>query len=93
MFKRAFFAMLGLGAGVLIGTWAVRKVDRTQAKLTPGALGSSAAGTAQSVGSRVSAALVEGRRAAGQREAELRAVYRGGRPGPAPGAGPPASDA
>lgn len=80
MFKRLFFAMLGLGAGVLVGTWAVRKAERTQAKLSPGALAGAASDRAGTVGSRLSRALAEGRRAAAAREAELRAVYRGGRP-------------
>lgn len=78
MFKRAFFAMLGLGAGVLIGTWAVRKADRTQAKLSPGGVSSAAAEKAQTLGARLSGAVLEGRKAADEREAELRAVYRGG---------------
>jgi hypothetical protein len=81
VFKRLFFAMLGLGVGLLVGTWVVRKAEHTQAKYTPGAVGSAAAGKAGTAGSRLSAALTEGRRAASQREAELRAVYRGGRTG------------
>jgi hypothetical protein len=30
MFKRLFFAMLGLGAGVTLGGWAVRKAEEAQ---------------------------------------------------------------
>jgi hypothetical protein len=81
VFKRVFFAMLGLGAGVLIGTWAVRKADRAQAKLSPASVGTAATEKAQTLGTRVSAALADGRRAAEQREAELRALYRGQGPG------------
>lgn len=85
MFKRLFFAMLGLGAGVFIGVVVVRKAQRTQAKLSPGALGAAATERAGATGSRWRAALTEGRRVAAEREAELRAVYRGGQPDERPG--------
>lgn len=85
MFKRLFFAMLGLGAGVFIGVQVVRKAQRTQAKLTPSALGAAATEKVGSTGSRWRAALAEGRQVAAQREAELRAVYRGGQPDQPPG--------
>ena len=76
MFKRAFFAMLGLGAGVSLGIWAVRKLDAAQQKLTPEELARSAQGRAAAAGSRLSEAIAAGREAAKDREAELRAVYR-----------------
>ncbi|MFO8074890.1 MAG: hypothetical protein R6T85_02085 [Egibacteraceae bacterium] len=76
MFKRAFFAMLGLGAGVTIGVWAMRRLDEAQRKLTPEELARSAQGRATAVGSRLSEAYAVGREAAAERESELRAVYR-----------------
>ncbi len=76
MFKRAFFAMLGLGAGVTIGIWAMRRLDEAQRKLTPDELARSAQGRAAAVGSRLSEAYTVGREAAAERESELRAVYR-----------------
>ena len=76
MFKRAFFALLGLGAGVTLGVWAVRKLDAAQQKLTPEELARSAQGRAGAVGGRLSEAIAAGREAAAEREAELRAVYR-----------------
>lgn len=85
MFKRVFFAMLGLGAGVFIGVQVVRKAQRTQAKLSPSALGSAATEKVEATGSRWRAALTEGRRVAAEREAQLRAVYRGGQPDQPPG--------
>lgn len=78
MFKRLFFAMLGLGVGLLVGTWAVRKAEHARAKLTPGAVGAAASQRVERAGSRWRQALEAGRRAAADREAELRAVYRGG---------------
>ena len=68
MFKRLFFAMLGLGGGLALGVLAMRKLDRTQKALAPSAL-------ADSLGARVSAALDAGRAAMAAKEAELRAEH------------------
>lgn len=76
MFKRLFFALLGLGAGVTLGAWAVRKVDETRARLSPEHLARSASARAGAFGGRLSASIAEGRAAAAAREAELRAGYR-----------------
>ncbi len=81
MFKRLFFASVGLGAGVLIGSWAVRKLDRAQHAATPAGVSEAAARRASDLGTRWRDAVAVGREAAAQKEAELRAVYRGG---PAP---------
>lgn len=83
MFKRLFFAAVGLGAGVALGVYAVRKVEQTQRRLSPEHLAATAGARAESVGSRVRSALDAGRAAAAAKEAELRAVYRVGAP-PAP---------
>jgi hypothetical protein len=76
VFKRLFFAMLGLGAGVMLGIWAVRKVEETRAKMSPEHLGRVAVGQAGSMRERLAVALEQGRQAAAEKEAELRAVYR-----------------
>jgi hypothetical protein len=76
MFKRLFFAMIGLGAGVALGVYAVRKVEATQKALRPDALAAKAAAGASGVRSRWATAVELGRDAAQEKEAELRAVYR-----------------
>jgi hypothetical protein len=76
MFKRLFFALLGIGAGVVIGGWAIRKVEDTQRRLRPDALASSAAERAASWGDRLRSAVAQGRAAATAKESELRAIYR-----------------
>jgi hypothetical protein len=76
MFKRLFSALLGIGLGLAIGIWAIRKIEDTQRRLRPDALASSAADRAASVGDRLRSAVEQGRLAAAQKEAELRATYR-----------------
>ena len=76
MFKRLFFAMLGLGAGVALGIYAVRKIEATQRALSPDNLAASAAARAGGARSRLTAAIELGREAAQDKESELRAVYR-----------------
>ncbi len=76
MFKRLFFAMLGLGAGVVIGAIVVRKVERTGRALRPENLAATAASRAGGARGRFAAAVEMGRAAAAEKEAELRAVYR-----------------
>jgi hypothetical protein len=78
MFKRLFFGLVGLGAGVTLGIWAVRKLERASAKLTPEHVGDVAAARARSLRDRLTGALDDGRVAAAAREAELRLHYRGG---------------
>ena len=81
MFSRMFFAVVGLGAGVAVGMWAIRKIERAGQQLTPDALVSRAGERASGFGARVAEAIDVGRRAAEQREAELRAHYTNGRGG------------
>lgn len=73
--KRIFTALVGLGAGVSLGIWAVRKVEETGRRLRPDALAVSAGARAVSVGERLREAVDEGRLAAAAKEAELRANY------------------
>jgi hypothetical protein len=75
VFKRLFILTVGIGAGLAVGVWAVRKVEDTSRKLRPEALAASAADRAGSYGERLRNALAEGRAAAAAREAELRGVY------------------
>jgi hypothetical protein len=74
--RRAFFMLIGLGAGVTLGIWAVRKVEETSRRLRPDALAAAAGERAGSLGARLRAALAEGRAAAEAKEAELRTIYR-----------------
>jgi hypothetical protein len=78
MFKRLFSAMLGLGVGLALGVWAVRKIEQTQRRLSREHLTAVAAERAGGLRERLGAAVEEGRAAAAAKEAELRAVYRGG---------------
>lgn len=68
MFKRLFFAMLGLGGGLAIGVWAVRRIERAGRAMAPDAIASNLAG-------RVSVAMDAGRAAMAAKEAELRAEH------------------
>lgn len=76
MFKRLFFAMVGLGAGVALGVYGLRKIEAAQQRLRPEHMANQAALRAGGLRLRVEEALAQGRRAAAAKEAELRAVYR-----------------
>ncbi|MEX2621338.1 MAG: hypothetical protein WD250_14080 [Egibacteraceae bacterium] len=76
MFKRLFFTAVGLGAGVAVGVYAVRKVEQTQRRLSPEALAAGAGARVDALAGRVRDALAEGRAVAAAREAELRASWR-----------------
>ena len=85
MFKRLFFASVGLGAGLAIGVLVARKAQRTQQALRPDNLAASAVARADGVRGRLATAIEQGREAAQAKESELRAVYRA--PAQAGGAG------
>ena len=78
MFSRMFFAVVGLGAGIAAGVWAVRKLERTTQQLAPDAVVARAGERASGFGARLSDALETGRQAAAAKEAELRAAYLNG---------------
>lgn len=78
MFSRMFFAAVGLGAGVAVGIWTIRKLERTSQQLAPDALVARASERASGLGARLSSALEAGRQAAEVKEAELRATYLNG---------------
>jgi hypothetical protein len=70
-----FFAAVGLGAGVALGVWTIRKLERTSQQLAPDAIVARAGERASGLGARLAEALEAGRNAAGSKEAELRAAY------------------
>lgn len=86
MFKRMFFTAVGLGAGVAIGVYVVRKMEQTQAKLSPDALAAGAGARVDALAERVRGAIADGRAAAAAREAELRATWQTSSGGGAPAA-------
>jgi hypothetical protein len=73
--KRAFTLALGLGAGLIIGAYVVRRLDQAQQAVAPANLAGQAGRAAGSFTERLRAAAQEGRLAAEEREAELRARY------------------
>jgi len=75
MVRRLFVLTVGVGVGLAVGVWAVRKVEDTSRRLRPEALAAGAADRAASLGERLRAAVAEGRAAAAVKEAELRGVY------------------
>lgn len=75
MFKRLFFTVVGLGAGVALGVYAVQKVESAQRALRPEAIAHRAGERASGVGARISGAVQAGKAAAAAREAELRSTY------------------
>jgi hypothetical protein len=75
MLSRMFFAAVGLGAGVALGVWTIRKLERAGQQLTPDAIATRAGERASGLGARLAEALEAGRHAAGSKEAELRAAY------------------
>lgn len=75
MFKRLFFMLLGVGLGLVLGSWVVRRLERTTESLRPENLASAAGRRAGGLGGRVRVAVDAGRLAAAEKEAELRASF------------------
>jgi hypothetical protein len=73
--KRAFTLALGLGAGLLIGAYVVRRLDEAQRAVAPSNIAGNAGRAAGSFVERLRAAADEGRAAAAAREAELRTTF------------------
>ena len=73
--KRAFSVALGLGAGLLIGAYVIKRLDEAQQAVAPTHLAGQAGRAAASLGERFREAAAAGREAAAAREAELRAQY------------------
>jgi hypothetical protein len=81
--KRPFFALAGLGLGITMGIWTVRRFDQARHAMAPQQVASRAGAQAGALGQRLAEAVAVGREAAAARESELRAVYRV-RPAPDP---------
>jgi hypothetical protein len=73
--KRVFSLALGLGAGLLIGAYVVRRVDTVARSASPTHLAGEAGRSVGGFGERLRHAVEEGRIAAEAREAELRQRY------------------
>ena len=73
--KRAFSIAVGLGAGLLIGAYVVRRMDEASQAVAPANLANQAGRAAGSFAERMRAAVEEGRVAAAEREAELRGRF------------------
>ena len=73
--KRAFSVALGLGAGLLIGAYVVRRLDEASQAVAPASLAGQAGRAAGSLAERLRTAVDEGRVAAAEREAELRGRF------------------
>lgn len=81
MFSRMFFAAVGLGAGIAIGVWTIRKIEHAGSQLAPDAVAARAGERVSGLSARLSEAIDIGRLAAEAREAELRELYLNGRGG------------
>lgn len=79
MFSRMFFAVVGLGAGLAVGVWTIRKLEHAGQQLAPDALVARAGEGAAGLGARFNRAMEVGRAAAEAREAELRTLYLNGK--------------
>jgi hypothetical protein len=73
--KRVFTLALGLGAGVIVGAYVVHRLDEAQRAVQPAQLAGSAGRVAGGFAARLKEAAAEGRVAAAEREAELRARF------------------
>jgi hypothetical protein len=73
--KRAFSIALGLGAGLLIGAYVIRRLDEAQQAVAPTHLAGQAGRAAATLADRFREAAAAGREAAAAREAELRSRF------------------
>ncbi len=75
MIRRLFWALLGLGLGIVLGVRVVRQVDRVQAAARPDAVAERAGRRVGGAQSRLERALAAGRAHARASERELRDRY------------------
>ncbi len=73
--KRVFTLALGLGAGLVIGAYVVRRLDDASRAMAPTSLAGQAGRAAGNLAEQARAALEQGRLAAADREGELRGQY------------------
>jgi hypothetical protein len=74
--KRIFSIFLGLGIGLLVGAFVVRRMDQASRAVAPSNLAHQAGRAAGTFADRLRAAVAEGRVAMADKEAELRDTYR-----------------
>jgi hypothetical protein len=72
MFKRLFWLLVGVGFGFGVSFWLARFVRETAQRYTPERISADLAGAVREFGADLRAAVVEGREAMREREAELR---------------------
>ncbi|MGI8776161.1 MAG: hypothetical protein ACR2LJ_01935 [Acidimicrobiales bacterium] len=77
MFKRIFWLSVGLVIGFGTSFWFFRLVRETMSRYAPEQVADNLAGAARRLGADLRAAVAEGRAAARQTEAELRAGHLG----------------
>jgi hypothetical protein len=75
MVKRIFSIFLGLGIGLLVGAFVVRRLDEATRAASPANLAGQAGRAAGGLAERARAAIEEGRAAMAEREAELRTEH------------------
>lgn len=75
MFKRIFSLFFGLGLGVLVGAFVIKRVDDATKAVAPENLAANAGRVAGLAMERFRAAYDETRAAAAEREAELRQQF------------------
>ncbi len=73
--RRAFSLAVGLGIGLLVGAYVVKRVDEASHAIAPANLAGQAGRAAGGFAERLRAAAAEGRAAATEREAELRSRF------------------
>ncbi len=73
--KRAFSVALGLGAGLLIGAYVIKRLDQAQQAVAPTNLAGQAGRAAATFADRFREAAAAGREASAAREAELRSRF------------------
>jgi hypothetical protein len=74
--RRAFWILLGVGAGAVIGVSVVRAVNRTKRRMNPATIARNAGERSGAFAERVRDALDAGRDEMLRREAELRAELK-----------------
>lgn len=75
MFKRLFTLFFGLGLGLLVGAFVVRRIEVATKAVAPNNVARNAGRAAGSFADRLKNAVAEGRELAADREAELRATF------------------
>ena len=73
MFKRLFWALLGVGFGFGLSFWLMRFVRETMQRYTPERVSADLAGALRDLGKDIRLAVAEGREAMHEREDEIRA--------------------